>query len=251
MCIPDGWDAYYQDDHVTILHADCLDVLRAMEDDSVACVVTSPPYNTLPTSGRVSGLHARRSSGVHQWVERAANAYPDAMPEEAYQDWLRDVVAECLRVSRGLVWVNHKVRYRDGQAIHPARFLPFPIYSEVIWDRGGSMALNCRRYYPSHECILGFGKPDYWSDNLNQCMSVWRISYDRGGDDHPCAYPETIPARLILSSCPPDEWCLDPFAGSGTTGRAAKDNNRRCLLIEREERYCETAAVRMSQGVLF
>ena len=42
---------------------------------------------------------------------------------------------------------------------------------------------------------------------------------------------------------------LDPFAGSGTTGRAAKDLGRKCVLIEREERYCEIAARRMAQEV--
>lgn len=43
---------------------------------------------------------------------------------------------------------------------------------------------------------------------------------------------------------------LDPFAGSGTTGRAAKDLNRKAVLIEREERYCEIAAHRMVQEVI-
>ena len=55
---------------------------------------------------------------------------------------------------------------------------------------------------------------------------------------------------VTIGSRSPHETILDPFAGSGTTGVAAKLLNRKCTLIELEERYCEIAARRLSQGVL-
>ena len=238
---------YYEQDGITIYHGDCRDVLPTMKVD---CVVTSPPYNTLPRTAKASGLHADRKTGVNAWLTKASQSYSDSLPESEYQDWLSSIVATCLRVSKGIVWVNHKVRYRDGIAIHPARMLPFPIYSEVIWNRGGSMALNCRRYAPSHETVLGFGAPHFWDDATNSLMTVWSIVCGYDPYDHPCAFPEELPRRLIASSCPIDGTALDPFMGSGTTLVAAKRLGRKAIGIELEEKYCEIAAKRLAQGAL-
>ena len=243
-------EPYYCAGGVTIYHGKAEEILPQLT--RVDITVTSPPYNTLPQSGKASGLHAERKAGVNLWMERAAKGYADDMDESAYQCWLVGVLRECADVSKGIVWMNHKVRYRDGVAIHPLRFISLPLYAEVIWDRGISMALNCKRFAPSHEGFWGFGVPHYWDDRHNAKMSVWRMPpcVNRTGDGHPCPFPESLVSPLIEASCPRGGIVLDPFAGSGTTLRVAKDLGRKAIGIEREERYCELIAKRMAQDVL-
>ena len=233
---------YYQDDSVTIYHGDCQQLLDGLSP--VDITVTSPPYNI---DQRKRNAHRSDISSVH--VAKWKTGYSDSMEERAYQEWLRGIIGKCIRLSRGLVWMNHKVRYRDGEAIHPLRFMHFPCYAEVIWDRGISMMLNCKRYAPSHEGLWAFGAPHYWDDRLNTRMSVWRLPPQRS-KDHPCPFPLELVSPLIVSSCPINGTCLDPFSGSGTTLRAAKNLNRKAIGIEKEERYCEIAAQRMRQEVL-
>jgi len=234
---------YYQDDNVTIYNGDCQEVLDSLS--SVDITVTSPPYNTLPQPGhKPSGMHKNSA-----WIAKAVVGYQDCRPEGAYQEFVNDIVGKCMNLSHGLVWVNHKVRYRDGEAIHPLRFIHFPCYAEVIWDRGVSMALNCKRYAPSHEGLWAFGVPHYWNDCLNTRMSVWRLPPQRS-EDHPCPFPLELVSPLIVSSCPVGGIVLDPFMGSGTTLVAAKRLGRKAIGIEREARYCDLAIANLAQSVL-
>jgi len=209
-------------DDVLLYCGDCLEILPQLPDGCVDIGMTSPPYNTLPLTNAPSGIHAERRTGVNKWMERASRSYFDNRPEIEYQQWVASVVAQCLRTAKGLVWVNHKVRYRDKTAVHPVRFLPFPIYAEVVWDRGGSMALNCKRYAPSYEMLYGFGIAHFWDDGMNRKMAVWRMGFDRDDNDHPCAYPVELAHRPIFSSCPQGGIVLDPFGTHGAVTTACR-----------------------------
>lgn len=230
-----------------IYNVDALTMLRSMRDKSVDIVVTSPPYNLKRKNKQtLSGMMKGRSTD--QFIlDGSYDGYNDDMPELEYQQWLRNVVTECLRVSKGLVWLNHKMRFVKGEGIHPLRFLPFPVWSEVIWNRRGSITLNARKFAPSHEYLFGFGRPDYWDDSANTMMTVWDITRGSANDDddHPCPYPEALIRPLIVASCPVGGIVCDPFMGSGTTGRVAIMTNRQYLGCDTSFTYCQTSRSRL------
>jgi site-specific DNA-methyltransferase (adenine-specific) len=68
--------------------------------------------------------------------------------------------------------------------------------------------------------------------------------------EHPCQMPQGIAARAMLFSTDPGDLIVDPFSGSGTTLRTAKNLSRKAIVIEIDERYCELAVKRMRQTVM-
>ena len=234
---------YYEHGGITIYHGDCREILPELS--AVDITVSSPPYNTIAPT-QASGM--MRESNHKQLGGYLSHA--DDLPENDYVAWMRDVFGMCRRVTRGLVWINHKTRYRDRIGIHPLSIFDWPFYTEIVWDRGGSVTLNAKKFAPSHEYLYGFGEPHYWNDAMNTLMSVWRLNPERDVPGHPCPFPIGLVSRCIEASCPTGGTVLDPFVGSGSTLVAAKDLGRRAIGIEIEERYCEIAAKRLAQEVL-
>jgi site-specific DNA-methyltransferase (adenine-specific) len=85
----------------------------------------------------------------------------------------------------------------------------------------------------------------------HQWGDIWRWPVERRERSHPAQKPIGLIRQIVDVSSRDGGLVLDPFMGSGTTLRAAKDLGRRAIGIEIEERYCEIAANRLRQGVLW
>lgn len=246
---------YYEHAGIRIFHADCRQVLPMLE--GIALTVTSPPYNQLSSLLREPTGTWSRSSGGLGWVRAWQQCgYADELDEPAYQDQQNEVFALVASATSptGSLFYNHQIRWRDGVVVHPIKWfhpIGWDLRQEIIWHRSGGMMMNARMFCRFDERILWFVKGDTWTWNQESVGlgTVWQISIEQN-KEHPVAYPEEIPARCILAASNPGDTILDPFMGSGTTLVAAKNNRRKGIGIEIEEKWCEVAAQRLSQEVL-
>lgn len=119
---------------------------------------------------------------------------------------------------------------------------------EYAWLNNSISLGGCACLHIGFEPLLAYGMPHtpLGNDVLN-----FSIGQDfKGSNGHPWPKPLRLMKKLIRHWSNQDGTILDPFMGSGTTLRAAKDLGRKAIGIEIEERYCEIAAKRMAQEVL-
>ena len=245
---------YYSDDAVTIYHGDCLEVMAQLS--GIATTVTSPPYNTLTARTiKGGGIHANS-----KWSSKVeSDGYADDRTEADYWAWQNEVAEAIAKASTpdASFFYNHKLRYRDKAPILPVDMVrmwtDWSLRQEIVWARDGSMVFNAQMFPPSDERVYWMVKPEMrhkWSLDGNQWTSVWKVRQEVGMDGHPRPFPTGIPSRCIVATTDPGDTVLDPFMGSGTTLRSAKDHGRKAIGCDISEAYCEIAARRMAQEVL-
>ena len=218
-------EPYYQDDHCTIYHGDCREI--DAWDIAGGVMVTDPPYGMAFTTGARCGAG---SGWTSRWTGTAIVGDLDLSARDAVLDTWGDRPA--------IVFATWK------------QPLPTGTREVLVWDKVVSTGMGDLSipWRPSWEavCILGSGFVG------NRSHGVLRYPLPTLAPDrkrHPTAKPLPL-LRDLVGKCPPLADVVDPFMGSGTTLRAAKDLGRKAIGIEIEERYCEIAAKRLGQEVL-
>lgn len=204
---------YYQDNAVTIYHGDCREILPAI--GTVGLICTDPPYG----------------------VGIAYNSYVDKAEATA------DLIIDFLRIAEPMAGIialtagNWQTELRLYQQ-RPPKW-------RMCWYKGSQSTASA----------IGFND---WEAVMIYGEKVHRNAHDyffaqpelMGKFGHPCPKPIQFCVHLINRLARPGEIVCDPFAGSGTALRAAKDTGHKAIGIEIDERYCEISAKRMEQEVL-
>lgn len=243
---------YFDDGQITIYCADNRDVLPYLTP-VVDLIFTSPPYNLGEGMEDKGGL--RIGHGGSAWKSTSLvggyDTFNDALPYDVYQKMQREMLNSCWSVlsDDGAIYYNHKPRVVKGLLRTPLQWIDLPIRQIVIWDRGSGFNHNAGAYKPVHEWIVVIAKEQFRLINkqASTCGDVWKVAPD-SGNPHPAPFPLQLPARAISTTGA--KVVLDPYCGSGTTLRAAKDAGVKAIGIELSERYCEMAVQRLAQNVL-
>jgi hypothetical protein len=209
-------EPYYEDELVTLYHGDCREILPELGPD---VIVTDPPYN----------------------VGKDYGTSKDDLSPEDYEAMLTMVAAAADRQA----WVASNVHLEMFLRVLGSAHL-------VVIRRGASGPLRggwSSQYAP----VLVRGKPlrvmpDLW-DGIRLVGEGYYFREETF--DHPGYTPLPIMARLVELTAESTNLVCDPFAGSGTALVAAKQLGIRAVGIELNEPYCEIAAKRLAQGVMF
>jgi site-specific DNA-methyltransferase (adenine-specific) len=208
---------YYDEDGITIYHGDCRDILPQVSGDAV---ITDPPYGVgIEYDGYEDSPDALRAL-----INDVFQPMRNASPLVAFTPGVKWMY-EWPRPSWVLCWFE-----AAGSGVGPWGF--------TTWQP-----------------ILAYGKdphaghgsqPDGVTFNKTR-----RLTEDKPiGGSHPVSKPLVVARWMVNRLTRGVSTIIDPFAGSGSFLRAARDLGHRAIGIEQSERYCEIAAERLAQGVL-
>lgn len=216
---------YYDHGGVTIYHADAREVMADLTAD---VLITDPPYGVcfshrLQNEPAITGEQKMNRASDRQLTDAHV-----AVRNEVLRQW----------------GTRPALVFGSWRAPRPPATL-----LRLVWDKGQIGMGGFGPWRPADEEIYVLGKG--WLDGDRNTPTVIRCAPEPTAHrNHPTPKPLSLMKRCV-SWCPPDWTILDPFMGSGTTLRAAKDLGRRAIGVEIEERYCEVAAKRLGQEVLW
>jgi DNA modification methylase len=211
---------YYEQDGITIYHGDCREVVQSIRAD---VMVADPPYGVgIGTQDHPSGKGAYLS----------------------FDDTEKNVIEVVIPAVSAVLGIVKRAAITPGSRCATLYPRPYEIGS-IYFPSGAGFS---RWGFCSSQPILFYGKdPKPITRKEPNSIACTETSEKNG---HPCPKPIRLMKWLVARVSMPGETVIDPFMGSGTTLLAAKDMGHAAIGIEIEERYCEIAAKRLSQGVL-
>ncbi|MDR2140448.1 MAG: site-specific DNA-methyltransferase [Deltaproteobacteria bacterium] len=236
------------DKEIKIIHGDCIDIMKNMENNTIDLVVTDPPYNLSKDYGNDSDDRTRAD----------------------YLNFSSEWLSEATRLLKptGTLYVFMGVRYISYIYKILECDLGLLFNSWITWNYTQGIG-KTKGFSPRHDDILMFTKSSQFTFNLDDIRipqkyyrsinnmrganpgNVWEFSHvhycQNNRQNHPTQKPEALFERMILASSNIGDVVLDPFCGSGTSMRVCQQTKRNGIGIELNYEYINIVNQRLAQ----
>ena len=233
-----------------IYNQDCIEWMNSQPSDSVDAIITSPPYN----------------------FDIEYNTYKDQVDD--YRNFTKNWITEGVRILKptGRFIINIQPLFNKRMPYHHWIYRIMEDsdmlwYGERIWQKNningyrgaaGSMGRSSKPYlWYSTEYVQIFSKGDVYrtcsaeeslltvKEQMPWCKDhIWNIAPGRN-KNHPAVMPPQLAERLIKLFCKKNDVVYDPFAGTGTTLKAAQDLGCQPIGTEIDSEYCRIIQERL------
>lgn len=262
---------YFKKDNFVLYKEDCLEILKQIPENSIDMIFADPPYN-LSNGGFT--VHAGKRVSVNKGDWDVSKGILEDF--NFHLQWIK----ACKRILKpgGTIWVSgtyHSI-YASGYAL---QFTGYKILNDIAWFKpNGSPNLSGRYFTASHETLIWARKEEkakhkfnyklmkegHWPEDSfkkpgKQMRSVWSIDDpvwsintpkpdEKKFGKHPTQKPIELLRRIVQASTDENDWILDPFTGSSTTGIAAAEFGRKFIGIDMEQEYLDLSIKRYNDN---
>ncbi len=249
-----------------LVHGDAATVMQHIEDESIDCIVTTPPYWRRRNQGTESITAGSMEDFLEELLQTTAQAWRVLKPEGSL--WLNTADDTTNGFIQGLPW-RLVLSMMDQQGWH--------LVNAVVWDKTTTSPQGSHDHLRKvHEFMFHLVKSEefYYNDEeLRHTFAmivrnsekhgksagikqqykqadtvqgivpsdVWTIGVQRSGIAHYCVAPDMLYRLPIVATCPPGGIVLDPYCGTGTACKIAYSLDRRSIGIDINEDYVKRA----------
>ena len=241
-------------DNSILFQGDCLEIIDTLISQSVKvdAIITSPPYNM---NLRVnSGRYMSRCGWKYHDKEFSTKypEYPDDLPMEDYFEFQKKFIEKAMQLT-DIMFYN--IQFLTGNKVALCRLLGYfadKIKEIIIWDKiNAQPAMMKNTLNSQYEFIIIFqnSKPynrmfDSAHFERGTLSNVWNVKREKNKISK-ASFPTELVSKILTNFTKEKDVILDPFMGSGTTGVACKNLNRKFIGIELHEETFNKAVERI------
>lgn len=221
---------------IKLIKGDCLEKMKEIESGSIDLILTDPPYKII--QGGCTNKAVRFKGTTHDDLKNGELFKNNNIK---FSDWLSEAFRVLKNGSHCIVMTNDR---NLEQLLTDSRKAKFKLLNILIWKKSKH---SPNRYYMKNAEFLVLLRKGI-AKNINDMGTRQVLEYDNVKyKTHPTEKPVDLLTKLIENSTNQNETVLDMFMGSGSTGVACVNTNRKFIGIELDDNYFEIAEKRINE----